>query len=203
MSDLGIVGLEAGKLRFNDEALIQLRIATQVRELAVQGITLSNTLKAMETVWDELKTEDGTELIVQQTASKVKYQLVQMYAAKLMKYMNSIIGMDLVPLAYQEIQSRTWRQDSIILNIASNRIDNHEHLFVLLMVNLFGLDKDVVSYSLYPTFDKLRAYVRKVYDFDLGETDHLSEDDVPTIEGATKALREFICAGIKPTYKLY
>lgn len=179
-----------------------LRIATQVRELSLQGVTLRNTFKAMNEVWLELHGKDHKCLIVEQIATKTKYQLIQLYAAKLMKYINSIVGLDMVPLAQQDLTKKHWRQDSILLNIASNRVDNHEHLFVLLMVNLYGLDSDVVSFAMYPTYAKLRNYVRKVYDFDLGDTEGLDPAEdveivpesqrVPTLFEADIALTNYI-----------
>ena len=178
-----------------------LRIATQVRELSLQGVTLRNTFKAMNEVWLSLHDKDMKCLIVEQIATKTKYQLVQMYAAKLMKYMNSIIGLDMVPLAQQDLTKGTWRQDSILLNIASNRVDNHEHLFVLLLVNLYGLNTDVVSFAMYPSYAKLRNYVLKTYDYDLGDTEGLDpigdeavpEDHrVPTLDEAETNLVNYL-----------
>uniref|UniRef100_A0AAU8KXN8 Uncharacterized protein n=1 Tax=Pantoea phage Survivor TaxID=3232176 RepID=A0AAU8KXN8_9CAUD len=162
-----------------------LRLATQVRELALQGVTLGNTFKHMDEVWLSLMTEDKRNLIVEQTATKVKYQLVNLYAVKLIKYLRSIVGLDLVPLAHQDPETRTWKLDSIILNIASNKVNDHEHLFRLMLVNLFGLNEQLVELSLKPTWAKYADYVRTVYDIDLGDASEVTEvPNLELIEGA-------------------
>lgn len=162
-----------------------LRLATQVRELALQGVTLKNTFKHMDEVWLSLMTEDKRNLIVEQTATKVKYQLVNLYAVKLIKYLRSIVGLDLVPLAHQDPETRTWKMDSIILNIASNKVSDHEHLFRLMLVNLFGLNEQLVELSLKPTWAKYADYVRAVYDIDLGDASEVTEvPNLELIEGA-------------------
>ena len=157
-----------------------LRIATQVREMALQGVTLKNTFKEMNAVWESLMTEDKRCLIVEQEATKVKYQLVNMYAVKLIKYLRSIVGLDLVPLSQQDPDTRTWKMDAVILNIASNKVTDHEHLFRLFLVNLFGLSEQLVDLSMEPTWAKYRAYVIAVYDFDIGDTEGVTE--VPELE---------------------
>ncbi len=162
-----------------------LRLATQVRELALQGVTLNNTFKHMDEVWLSLMTEDKRNLIVEQTATKVKYQLVNLYAVKLIKYLRSIVGLDLVPLAHQDPETRTWKLDSIILNIASNKVNDHEHLFRLMLVNLFGLNEQLVELSLNPTWVKYTDYIRTVYDIDLGDASEVTEvPNLELIEGA-------------------
>lgn len=162
-----------------------LRIATQVREMALQGVTLKNTFKEMQHVWEALLTEDKRCLIVEQEATKVKYQLVNLYAIKLIKYLRSIVGLDMVPLAQQDPETRTWKMDAVVLNIASNKVNDHEHLFRLFLVNLFGLNEQLVSLSMEPTWDKYRDYVRTVYDFDLGDTEGVTETpDLELIDGS-------------------
>lgn len=162
-----------------------LRIATQVRELALQGVTLKNTFKEMHSVWEDLMTEDKRCLIVEQEATKIKYQLVSLYAMKLIKYMRSIVGLDLVPLSQQDPETRTWKMDAIILNIASNKVTDHEHLFRLFLVNLFGLNEQMVDLSMEPTWAKYRDYVRVVYDFDIGDTEGVTETpDLELIDGS-------------------
>lgn len=162
-----------------------LRIATQVREMALQGVTLKNTFKEMQHVWESLMTEDKRCLIVEQEATKVKYQLVNLYAIKLIKYLRSIVGLDLVPLAQQDPETRTWKLDAIILNIASNKVKDHDHLFRMFLVNLFGMSEQLVDLSLEPTWAKYREYVRTVYDFDLGDTEEVTETpDLELIDGA-------------------
>ncbi|QBZ70786.1 hypothetical protein pETSU_205 [Edwardsiella phage pEt-SU] len=162
-----------------------LRIATQVRELALQGVTLKNTFKEMQHVWESLMTEDKRCLIVEQEATKVKYQLVNLYAVKLIRYLRSIVGLDLVPLAQQDPETRTWKLDAIILNVASNKVKDHDHLFRMFLVNLFGMSEQLVDLSLEPTWAKYREYIRTVYDFDLGDTEEVTETpDLELIDGA-------------------
>lgn len=148
-----------------------LRIATQIRELINQGVTLKNTLKEMNEVWLSLHTADQKCPIVEQTASRVKHQLVNTYAIKLIKYMNSIVGLDMVPLSQQDPEAGTWKMDAIILNISCNKVESHEHLFRLFLVNLYGLNETFVDYALNPSTAGIREYVKKTYDLDLGETE--------------------------------
>lgn len=162
-----------------------LRIATQVRELVVQGITLKNTFNAMNEVWLSLYTEDKRCLIVDQSATKVKYQLVNLYAVKLIKYLNSIVGLDLVPLAQQPLETRNWKMDAIILNISSRKITNHEELFRLMIINLFGVSELFLDFAMEPTWEGLHQYVIKTYDIDLGSTDEASgTPELELVEGA-------------------
>lgn len=173
-----------------------LRIATQVRELVLQGVTLKNTLKDMHEVWMSLYSEDKKCLIVEMQATKVRAQLINLYAIKLIKYVNSIIGLDLVPLSQQvnpasaDMQNRdpatfSWKMDSILLNICSNKIDNHEHLFKLLMINLFGLSEQVIEFALNPTWEGLREIIIKTYDIDLGDTEGVTcTPELELVEGA-------------------
>lgn len=164
--------------------LNQLRIATQIRELALQGVTLKNTFNHMNEVWLELMTEDKQCIIVEQTATKLKYQLVNLYAVKLVKYLSSIVGLDLVPLAQQDPSTRTWKMDAVILNIASNKVKDHEDLYRLMLVNLFGLNEEIINLSFDFTWENIRQYIRKVYDIDLGDTDGITETpDLDRIEG--------------------
>jgi len=180
--------------------LTTLRIATQIHELALQGVTLRNTFKEMENVWLELHTQDKRCLIVEQVATKVKYQLVNLYAIKLIKYINSIIGLDLVPLAQQDPSTRTWKMDAVILNIASNKVTDHEHLFRLMMVNLFGLSETVIEFAMTAKASVLRDYVKKTYDVDLGEP--TSEDQAIDLEQTEAALRNYLKSPEKK-YTLY
>lgn len=169
-----------------------LRILTQARELVIQGITLRNTFKEFNEVWLELHTEDKKCIIVDQVATKLKYQLVNLYAIKLVKYLNSIIGLDMVPLAQQDPQTRTWKMDSVILNIASNKVTDHEHLFRLMVVNLFGVSEDVIDFSLAPTYTKLHQYLAKTYARNIPGVVH---DGEPTIEEMDKAIINYIGTG--------
>lgn len=177
-----------------------LRIATQVRELLIQGVTLKNTFREMNQVWLSLYTSEKSCPILEQSATKVKYQLVNLYAVKLIKYMNSIVGLDMVPLAQQDPETRTWKNDSIILNIASNVVKSHEHMFRSMLVNLFGVSEDVIAVAFEPTPENIRSYVKKTYDIDLGDTEGLTEE--LTIEEGEGALYNYL---VDPTkaYKLY
>lgn len=167
-----------------------LRIATQVHQLALQGVTLKNTFKEMNEVWLSLYTTDKKCQIVEQMGTKVKYQLINLYAIKLIKYINSIIGLDLIPLGQQDLETRTWRQDTIILNIAGLKITDHEHLFRLMMVNLFGLSEDILDFALTGKASVLREYVRKTYDFYLDEP--TSEDQVVELAKTEAALMSYV-----------
>lgn len=169
-----------------------LRIATQARELVVQGVTLRNTFKEFNEVWLSLHTEDKKNIIVEQTATRLKYQLVNLYAVKLIKYINSIVGLDMVPLAQQDPTTRTWKMDAVILNIASNKVTDHEHLFRLMMVNLFGVSEDVIDFSLAPTYTKLSAYLGKTYGKEIPGVVHNGE---PSIEEMDKVVIDFITTG--------
>lgn len=178
-----------------------LRIATQVRELVLQGVTLKNTLKDMHDVWMSLYSEDKKCLIVEMQATKVRAQLINLYAIKLIKYINSIVGLDLVPLAQQvnpasaDMQNRdpatfSWKMDSVLLNICSNKIDDHEHLFKLLMINLFGVSEQVIEFSLAPTWTDLRDIIIKAYDFDLGDVEGVA--GIPELELVEGALYNYL-----------
>lgn len=170
----------------------KLRIATQARELIIQGVTLRNTFKEFNEVWLELYTADKQCIIVDQVATKLKYQLVNLYAIKLIKYLNSIIGLDMVPLAQQDPQTRTWKMDAVILNIASNKVNDHEHLFRLMVVNLFGVSEDVIDYALAPTWLKLHKYLEKTYGV---VTPEVVRDAEPTIEDLDKIISIYLATG--------
>ena len=172
--------------------LTTLRIATQVHQLTLQGVTLKNTFKEMSEVWLSLHTADKACPIVDQMGTKVKYQLVNLYAIKLMKYINSIIGLDLISLGQQNLETRTWRQDTIILNIAGLKITGHEHLFRLMMVNLFGLSEDIIEFALTSKATVLREYVKKTYDYDLGEP--ASEEEEFPLSKAEAKLYNYVIA---------
>lgn len=175
-----------------------LRMATQVRELAIQGVTLKNTFKDMEEVWLALHTADKRSLIVDQIGTRTKYQEVTQYAVKLIKYMNSIVGMDMFPVVYQDPTSTHWKLDSTLLNIAGHKVIDHEHLYRLILINIYGISDDIISYALNPTTEGLRQYIKKVYDVDFGESEGASES--VTIEQTEKALVEFLAGS---DYKLY
>lgn len=178
----------------------KLRIATQIQELLIQGVTIKNTFKEMNEVWLSLYTADKRCPIIDQTATKVKYQLVNQYAYSLIKYLNSIIGLDLVPLAQQDPTTRTWKMDSVILNVGGNKVNNHEHLFRTLMVNLFGVSENILDIAFNPTAENIRTYVKKTYDIDLGDTEGVTEEI--TIEKAGTAVLQYLQKPEQP-YRLY
>ncbi|QZA70742.1 hypothetical protein AH04_269 [Erwinia phage AH04] len=177
-----------------------LRIATQVRELLLQGVTLKNTFKGMEETWLSLYDTDKRCLIVEQHATKVKFQLVSTYAIKLIRYINSIVGLDLVPLAQQDPETRTWKNDAVVLNIGGNKVKSHEHMFRAMLLNLFGISEDIIAIAFEPTAENIRTYVKKTYDIDLGDTEGLTSE--LTIEEAEEALQTYLADPTK-AYRLY
>lgn len=177
-----------------------LRKYTQARELLIQGVTLKNTFKDMSEVWLELHDQNKRCIIVDQIATRMKYQAVTIYATRFIKYINSIVGLDLVPLSKQDPETRTWRMDAILRNIAGNKVESHEHLFTLLLVNLYGLSEDIVKFAFNPTWEGMRKYFMDTYDFDLGE-DGLKDEDL-TIEAVEVALTNFLANGTDG-FKLY
>jgi hypothetical protein len=177
-----------------------LRIGTQVLEIAIQGYTARNTFKEMGEVWLSLMDKDQKAQIVEQHASKVKYQLVQLYSQKMIKYVRSVIGFDLIPSAQADLLTKNWRIDSLLLNIASNKINSHEHLFRLLLINVFGLSEQLVDLFLAPTSDKLRQYVNDTYGINLGEP--VNGITPITISDAENALNAYI-AEPSAGYKIF
>lgn len=119
----------------------QIEVLSQLfkaRSFLLHAHTVKNTFKEMEPVWDSLKV-DGTAIMVTEHMTRTKAQCVQIYARKLMLYVKSITNFEMFPIAIEDIQVGNWRVDSIILNIASNEIKSHEHLYQLLMTNIFGI----------------------------------------------------------------
>jgi hypothetical protein len=177
-----------------------LRIATQVRELLLQGVTLKNTFREMDQVWMSLYTADKRCPIVEQSTTRVRAQLINQYAYHLIKYMNSIVGLDLAPLSQQDPGSRTWKNDCVILNIGGSKIKDHQHMYITMLVNLFGISEDIVAIAFDPTPENIRSYVKKTYDIDLGDTEGLTEQ--LTIEEAEGALYNYLADPTK-AYQLY
>lgn len=186
--------------------LTTLRMATQIRELVLQGVTLKNTMNDMYEVWLSLYTPDQRCPIVEQTATKVRAQLITLYGVKLIKYINSIVGLDLVPLAadanpaslnYEERSPAdiNWKLDAIILNIGSNRIRNHGHMFTLMMVNVFGVSEQFMEFAMDPTWEGLRNIVKKTYDYDLGDTEFVK--GFPELELVDGALLNYLACPSK------
>ena len=125
--------------------------------------TVKNTFKEMEPVWDSLKV-DGVEVIVKQHMTRVKAQCVQLYARKLMQYVMSIMNFDMFPIAIEDVRIGNWRVDSIIIQIASNEVKSHEHLYQLLMTNIFGIPTVMFDF-IQSDFgmEKLEEYLSKTY----------------------------------------
>lgn len=162
----------------------KLRIYTQIHTIITSGFTVKNTLKEMVPVWEELKSADGSCIITTDHASRKKYQLVQLYARKLMKYFSSINGMDMFPMTLEDPEVGNWRIDSIILQIASNEIKGHEHMFKLMMTNLFG-----VPTIMFELIDggfkcaKLNEMIQKTYPLDnFSGLDMYAADEEITVE---------------------
>ena len=78
-------------MHFNLEVI---RRYTHAIEFVEQAFTIENTFKEMIPVWEKLLSEDGSSIIVRETLTRSKAQLVQLYARDLMKYVNSIIGLN-------------------------------------------------------------------------------------------------------------
>lgn len=145
----------------------KLRIYTQIHTLITSGHTVKNTFKEMGPVWEELKSEDGSCIITTDHASRKKYQLVQLYTRKLMTYFSAINGMDIFPMTMENPEVGNWRIDSIILQIASNEVKGHEHLFKLLMTNVFGVPS--IMFELIDsgfTREKIEVILNKTYPLD-------------------------------------
>lgn len=176
-----------------------IRQHTQVLELLTQGITLKNTFKEMEPVWESLYTPDKRCVIVEQEASKVKYQAVNLYTIKLIKYINSIVGLDLVPLAQQNVDSHQWITDLIILNVASNKIKDHYDLYVKLLVNLFGVSEDIIEIAFNPSYETLETYLVKTYGIGLTNDEALPEPI--TIEFITDVIEKYLDGSSEGIFK--
>lgn len=140
-----------------------LRQGTQVLSFFAHAHTVKNIYKEMESVWDSLKV-DGKELIVEQHMTRVKAQLVQLYGAKLMKLVSSHTNFDLVPVIKENIAVGNWRIDSIVVQIASNKVESHEHLYQLMMTNIYGIPTvmfDFIKSGF--TQEPLERYMRATY----------------------------------------
>lgn len=180
--------------------LNQLRIATQVRELFIQSYSLENIFKEMEEYWLSLYTTDKRCLIVEQTATKVKHQLVTMYAVRLIKNMSAMVGFDLIPLAYQD-PTKHWKTEAVILNISSRKVVDHRDLFNMLAVNLFGVSSEILEFGKEPTWDKVKKYVSTVYGIELGDAPE-GEANVVTVEAIDKVINELV-NGKEVQFKFY
>lgn len=172
----------------------KLRIHTQAHTVVTSAYTVKNTFKEMAGTWDELKSEDGSCIITTDMASRKKYQLIQMYTRKLMKYFTSIDGMDIFPMTLENPEVGNWRIDSIILQIASNEVKGHEHLFRLLMTNIFG-----VPTTMFDLIDsdfragKLRAMLAKTYPLDkVDPLYQLKDEDEVTEEWLVEMLDNLV-----------
>lgn len=178
-----------------DKAFNDMRKYSQVRELLIQGITLKNTFKDMNEAWLASFDQNQKCLLIDQISSRMKMQLTHIYAGKLIKYMNSIVGLDIVPVSKQPTITDpgkcTWKQDCVLLQIGSNKIESHEHFFRLLMVNLFGVSEHVIDFAFNPSWVNLETYLRETYDISLGDVEDLKDEDL-TIEMVNIKIAEFL-----------
>ncbi len=147
-------------MHFNLEVI---RRYTHAIEFVEQSYTIENTFKEMIPVWEKLLSEDGSSIIVRETLTRSKAQLVQLYARDLMKYVNSIIGLTLFPITQEDIKVGNWRVDSIILQIASNDIKDHRHLFELMMTNLYGVPTVMFEFSKEKSSTILAKYLENTF----------------------------------------
>jgi hypothetical protein len=140
-----------------------MRQGTQVLSFFAHAHTVKNIYKEMESVWDSLKV-DGRELVVEHHMTRVKAQLVQLYAAKLMKLVGIHTNFDLVPVVKENVAVGNWRVDSLIVQVASNKVGSHEHLYQLLMTNIYGIPTvmfDFIKAGF--TQEPLERYMRATY----------------------------------------
>ena len=96
---------------FNSHQHTVIRQVSQAMSFFAHAHTVKNIRKEMEPIWDSLKVE-GKELIVEQHMTRVKAQLVQLYAGKLMKLVNLHKDFDMVPVAKEDVSVGNWRIDS-------------------------------------------------------------------------------------------
>lgn len=140
-----------------------IRRYNHVIEFVEQSHTIENTFKEMIPTWEKLLSEDGTSVIVKDTMTRAKAQLVQLYARDLMKYVNSIIGLTMFPITQEDIKVGNWRVDCIILQIASNDIKDHRHLFELMMTNIYGVPTAMFEFIKDKSSSVLAKYLENTY----------------------------------------
>lgn len=147
-----------------NERLKLTRMYSQMVSFVQHAHAVKNAFSEMSSVWDELKTQDGRSIIVEEMMTRTKAQQVQLYARRLMLHFNSIVGLDMFPMSLSNVAVGNWRVDSIIIQIASNQIKGHSDLFKLLMVNLYGLPQDMIDFIEHD-FNKLylEQYMQKTY----------------------------------------
>lgn len=109
--------------------------------------TVENTFKEMMPTWEKLLSADGSSIIIKDTMTRAKAQLVQLYARDLMKYVRTITGLTMFPIAQEDIKVGNWRVDSIILQLASNDVKSHRHLFELMMTNIYCVPSIMFEYG--------------------------------------------------------
>lgn len=147
------------------------RQRSQVAAFVTHAVTVNTMRNEMVDTWLSLMTQDKKCPIVEDHMSHTKAQCVQLYARKLMTLITSLDGFDMFPITQENIKVGNWRVDSIIIQIASNPVTDHDHLFQLLMTNIFGVP--TVMFEFAKKFDKqhLQTYVDTTYPlskFDVG-----------------------------------
>ncbi|WNV45946.1 hypothetical protein [Aeromonas phage AerS_266] len=171
------------------EQIEKLTQLIKVRSFILHAYTVKNTLKEMESVWDSLKV-DGTPIMVTEHMTRTKAQCVQIYARKLMLYVRSITNFEMFPITLEDIQVGNWRIDSIILNIASNEIKSHEHLYQLIMTNIFGVPTvmfDFIKNDFSAVY--LKEYMKTVF---VPLMVNIPENETVTLEQSENQVKEFI-----------
>lgn len=160
-----------------------LTILTQFRNLVLSAHTVQNTLKEMRPVWEEYLDENGHSVVTKDLMSRPKYMIVQMYARRLMKHFTEISGLSIFPMAMEDVRVGNWRVDSILLQIASNEVKGHEHLYQLLMTNLFGVPTSLFDtvkggYKVKDFVAILKAqYPLEIVGLELDETDEVATEE--------------------------
>lgn len=147
-------------MHFNLEVI---RRYSHAIEFVEQSYTIENTFKEMIPTWEKLLSEDGTSIIVRDVLTRSKAQLVQLYARDLMKYVNSIIGLSMFPITQEDVKVGNWRVDCIILQIASNDIKDHRHLFELMMTNIYGVPTVMFDFIKNKSSLVLAKYMENTY----------------------------------------
>lgn len=166
------------------------RMYSQMVSFLAHAHTLKNTFGEMAPVWDELKDADGRSLIVEEMMTRTKAQQVQLYARRLMNYVSSISGLDMFPMSLTDVKIGNWRVDSIIIQIASNEIKGHSHLFKLLMVNLYGVPQQMIDF-VENKFNKryLKEYMEATY---MGIVVDLGGPDQVTMESMEELMQAYM-----------
>lgn len=157
---------------------MNIRQKTQLVAFVEHAFTIKNLEKDMVSVWDELKTDDKRCPIVDDHMTRVKAQCVQLYTRKLFTATKIIANFDMFPITQEDIRIGNWRIDSIVTQIASNKVNDHHHLFQLLMTNIFGVPTIMFEFITNGMQRKtLQEYLKVTYPLDSFE-----DGDETTVE---------------------